>query len=86
MGVRIGRFADWIVRAVVFTTRFVTLFLFTKYFIYEICSMFLDKIVSRNLFVPDFARRFFVSCAQIYVRYTKCILDVERTLTKFVCN
>ena len=35
---------------------------------------------SRNLFVLDFARRFFVSCAQILSTYA------VRTLIKFGCN
>ena len=35
---------------------------------------------SRNLFVLDFVRRFFVSCAQISEAYTVC------TLMKFGCN
>ena len=47
---------------------------------------FFDRILhyyimySRNLFVLDFARRFFVSCAQISEAYA------VRTLTKFGCN
>ena len=35
---------------------------------------------SRNLFVLDFARRFFVSCAQIFEAYA------VRTLIKFGCD
>ena len=35
---------------------------------------------SRNLFVPDFVRRFFVSCAQISEAYA------VRTVMKFECN
>ena len=35
---------------------------------------------SRNLFVLDFARRFFVSCAQIFEAYA------VRTLIKFGCG
>ena len=35
---------------------------------------------SRNLFVPDFVRRFFVSCAQISEAYA------VRTLMKFGCD
>ena len=35
---------------------------------------------SRNLFVLDFARRFFVSCAQIFEAYA------VRTLMKFGCD
>ena len=35
---------------------------------------------SRNLFVLDFVRRFFVRCAQISEAYTVC------TLMKFGCN
>ena len=35
---------------------------------------------SRNLFVPDFVRRFFVSCAQISEAYA------VRTLMKFGCS
>ena len=35
---------------------------------------------SRNLFVLDFVRRFFVSCAQISEAYTVC------TLMKFGCS
>ena len=35
---------------------------------------------SRNLFVLDFARRFFVSCAQIFEAYA------VRTLIKFGCS
>ncbi len=35
---------------------------------------------SRNLFVLDFVRRFFVRCAQISEAYTVC------TLMKFVCD
>ena len=35
---------------------------------------------SRNLFVLDFVRRFFVSCAQIFKAYA------VRTLMKFGCD
>ncbi len=35
---------------------------------------------SRNFSVPDFARRFFVSCAQIFEAYA------VRTLIKFGCD
>ena len=38
------------------------------------------SMYSRNLFVLDFVRRFFVSCAQISEAYTVC------TLMKFVCS
>ncbi len=38
----------------------------------------LNKIYSRSLFVPDFAKWFFVRYTQIYEAY------VERTLIKFV--
>ena len=38
------------------------------------------SMYSRNLFVLDFVRRFFVSCAQISEAYTVC------TLMKFGCN
>ena len=46
----------------------------------------LFSIDFRNLFVPDFARKFFAGCELIYVRYTLCILDVEHTLIKFACS
>ena len=43
--------------------------------LYDFCLMY-----SRNLFVLDFARRFFVSCAQIFEAYA------VRTLIKFGCD
>mgnify|MGYP007007663683 CR=1 FL=1 len=43
--------------------------------VWEIYNMY-----SQNLFVLDFARRFFVSCAQIFEAYA------VRTLIKFGCD
>ena len=43
--------------------------------LYDFCPMY-----SRNLFVLDFARRFFVSCAQIFEAYA------VRTVIKFGCD
>ena len=43
--------------------------------LYDFCPMY-----SRNLFVLDFARKFFVSCAQIFEAYA------VRTLIKFGCD
>ena len=45
-----------------------------------ICGSYVDTMYSRNLFVLDFVRRFFVSCAQISEAYTVC------TLMKFGWN
>ena len=39
-----------------------------------------NKMFSRNLSVPDFVRRFFVSCAQISEAYA------VRTVMKFGCD
>ena len=43
--------------------------------LYDFCPMY-----SRNLFVLDFARRFFVGCAQIFEAYA------VRTVIKFGCD
>ena len=40
----------------------------------------INKMYSRNLFVLDFVRRFFVSCAQIFEAYA------VRTVIKFGCD
>ena len=47
---------------------------------HHIFFSFRTHMYSRNLFVLDFARRFFVSCAQISEAYA------VRTLMKFGCN